>query len=54
MVVVNDEQTDADMVAIRKRSIFCLGYDHRIVDGADAARFLSALKEMLESFPEDA
>ena len=54
VVVVNDEQTDADMVAIRKRSIFSLGYDHRIVDGADAARFLSALKEMLESFPEDA
>lgn len=54
VVVVTDEQTNADMVAIRKRSVFSLGYDHRIVDGADAARFLSALKEMLESFPEDA
>ena len=52
--VVTDQQTEMDVVAIRKRSLFSLGYDHRIVDGADAARFLSALKEMLESFPEDA
>ena len=41
-------------MAIRKRSLFSLGYDHRIVDGADAARFLASLKETLESFPEDA
>jgi len=54
VAVVTDQQTDTDVVAIRKRSLFSLGYDHRIVDGADAARFLSALKEMLESFPEDA
>ena len=52
--VVTDQQTETDVVAIRKRALFSLGYDHRIVDGADAARFLSALKEMLESFPEDA
>jgi pyruvate dehydrogenase E2 component (dihydrolipoamide acetyltransferase) len=44
----------ADVIAIRKRSFFSLGYDHRIVDGADAARFLARLKETLESFPEDA
>ncbi|MGD8602925.1 MAG: 2-oxo acid dehydrogenase subunit E2 [Gemmatimonadota bacterium] len=31
-----------------------MGYDHRIVDGADAARFLATLKETLEDFPEDA
>jgi 2-oxoglutarate dehydrogenase E2 component (dihydrolipoamide succinyltransferase) len=54
VVAVTDQQTEADVIAIRKRSLFSLGYDHRIVDGADAARFLSALKEMLESFPEDA
>jgi 2-oxoglutarate dehydrogenase E2 component (dihydrolipoamide succinyltransferase) len=54
VVVVTDSQTGDDVIAIRKRSLFSLGYDHRIVDGADAARFLSALKEMLESFPEDA
>jgi 2-oxoglutarate dehydrogenase E2 component (dihydrolipoamide succinyltransferase) len=44
----------ADVIAIRKRSMFSLGYDHRIVDGADAARFLAQLKKTLESFPEDA
>jgi 2-oxoglutarate dehydrogenase E2 component (dihydrolipoamide succinyltransferase) len=43
-----------DTIAIRLRSIFSLGYDHRLVDGADAARFLSRLKELLENFPEDA
>jgi 2-oxoglutarate dehydrogenase E2 component (dihydrolipoamide succinyltransferase) len=43
-----------DTIAIRKRAFFSLGYDHRIVDGADAARFLSKLKESLEHFPEDA
>jgi len=54
VVVVTDAETGTDSMAIRKRSLFSLGYDHRIVDGADAARFLSSLKEMLESFPEDA
>ena len=54
VVVVEDPETGTDSIAIRKRSLFSLGYDHRIVDGADAARFLSALKEMLEDFPEDA
>ena len=53
-VVIEDPETGSDSIAIRKRSIFSLGYDHRIVDGADAARFLSRLKEFLENFPEDA
>ena len=48
------EADGQDTLAIRKRSFFSLGYDHRIVDGADAARFLYRLKEMLEAFPEDA
>jgi len=54
VVVVSDPETGSDVMAIRKRCLFSLAYDHRIVDGADSARFLSALKEMLESFPEDA
>jgi 2-oxoglutarate dehydrogenase E2 component (dihydrolipoamide succinyltransferase) len=54
VVVVEDPTTGTDSIAIRKRSIFSLGYDHRIVDGADAARFLARLKELMESFPEDA
>jgi len=54
VVVVEDPVTGTDAIAIRKRSIFTLGYDHRIVDGADAARFLAKLKDLLETFPEDA
>ena len=54
VVVVADPATGEDSMAIRKRSFFSLGYDHRLVDGADSARFLSRLKELLEDFPEDA
>ena len=52
--VVEDPLTGTDAVAIRKRAFFSLAYDHRLVDGADAARFLSDLKALLEDFPEDA
>ena len=54
VVVVTDPETGADSMAIRKRCLFSLGYDHRVVDGADSARFLARLKDMLENFPEDA
>ncbi len=47
------EVDGADTIAVRYRSMFSLGYDHRIVDGADAARFLARLKEVIETFPEE-
>jgi 2-oxoglutarate dehydrogenase E2 component (dihydrolipoamide succinyltransferase) len=50
-VVVESDRMDA--IVVRKRALFSLGYDHRIVDGADAARFLADLKETLETFPAD-
>jgi pyruvate dehydrogenase E2 component (dihydrolipoamide acetyltransferase) len=53
-VVVVQDADGADVMGIRKRALFSLGYDHRLVDGADAARFLSRLKEVLETFPDDA
>ncbi|MGV1036558.1 MAG: 2-oxoglutarate dehydrogenase, E2 component, dihydrolipoamide succinyltransferase [Candidatus Nanopelagicales bacterium] len=38
-----------DVLAIRSMAYFALTYDHRIVDGADAARYLSAVKARLEA-----
>jgi len=45
-VVVNDA------IAIHPTCHLSLGYDHRLVDGADAGRFLSFIKERLETFEE--
>jgi 2-oxoglutarate dehydrogenase E2 component (dihydrolipoamide succinyltransferase) len=39
-----------DALAIRPTGILTLGFDHRLIDGADAGRFLAFLKERLEKF----
>ncbi|MFB4351102.1 2-oxoglutarate dehydrogenase, E2 component, dihydrolipoamide succinyltransferase [Microbacterium sp. CR_7] len=39
----------SDAIAIRSYVYLALSYDHRIIDGADAARFLGAVKSRLES-----
>jgi len=41
-----------DMIAIRPMCHLTLGYDHRLIDGADAGRFLQALKDRLQGFDE--
>ena len=46
-VVISDQ--GQDVIAIRSMVYLALSYDHRIVDGADAARFLSAVKDRLEA-----
>lgn len=46
-VVVADENGD-DSIAIRSMMYLSLTYDHRLVDGADAGRFLQTLKARLE------
>ncbi len=43
-----------DTIAIRTLGMVSMSYDHRIVDGADADRFLADVKRMLEDFPEGA
>ena len=45
-VVIDDE------VVVRPMAYFTLGYDHRLVDGADGGRFLQALKRRLEDYDE--
>ena len=46
--VVLQDDSGGDVIAIRSTAYLCLSYDHRIVDGADAARFLTTIKDRLE------
>jgi pyruvate dehydrogenase E2 component (dihydrolipoamide acetyltransferase) len=41
-----------DAIAIRPVCHLTLGYDHRLIDGAEAGRFLSFIKERLEGFED--
>ncbi|HSL08940.1 MAG TPA: 2-oxoglutarate dehydrogenase, E2 component, dihydrolipoamide succinyltransferase [Pseudonocardiaceae bacterium] len=44
-VVLSGE--DGDTIAVRSITYLALSYDHRLVDGADAARFLNTVKQRL-------
>ena len=46
--VVVDQKTDAIMV--RPTAIFCMSFDHRVVDGATADKFLARMREILEGW----
>jgi pyruvate dehydrogenase E2 component (dihydrolipoamide acetyltransferase) len=50
--VVTDE-SGSDSIAIRNIISLTLGFDHRIIDGADAGRFMAELKKYLENWSED-
>jgi len=43
-----------DAIAIRTMCYFCLTFDHRLVDGADADRFMAHVKKTLQEFDEAA
>ncbi len=43
-----------DAIAIRTMAYFALSFDHRIVDGADADKFMAHLKNGLQEFDESA
>jgi len=51
-VVLTDKDGN-DTIAIRSIQHFTLGFDHRIVDGADAGKFMSDFKAYLENWSED-
>jgi 2-oxoglutarate dehydrogenase E2 component (dihydrolipoamide succinyltransferase) len=50
--VITDKEGN-DFIAIRSIQRFTLGFDHRIVDGADAGKFMSDFKAYLENWSED-
>jgi 2-oxoglutarate dehydrogenase E2 component (dihydrolipoamide succinyltransferase) len=41
-----------DMIGIRTKGMLSLAFDHRIVDGADADRFMADVKTGLQEFPD--
>ncbi|HEU4453398.1 MAG TPA: dihydrolipoamide acetyltransferase family protein [Longimicrobium sp.] len=49
--VITDEYGGHAIVP-RKRGYISLGYDHRLVNGADGDQFLARVKQLLETFPE--
>ena len=51
-VVLTDGEGN-DTIAIRSMQHFCLGFDHRIIDGADAGRFMAEFKKTLEGWDKE-
>ncbi len=51
-VVLTDAEGN-DSIAIRSMQYFCLGFDHRIIDGADSGRFMTEFKKTLEGWNEE-
>jgi 2-oxoglutarate dehydrogenase E2 component (dihydrolipoamide succinyltransferase) len=43
-----------DAIGVRTTGLLAMSFDHRIVDGADADRFLADVRKTLEEFPENA
>jgi pyruvate dehydrogenase E2 component (dihydrolipoamide acetyltransferase) len=50
-VVTGEDGTDS--IAIRHMIHLTLGFDHRIIDGADAGKFMAEMKKYLENWSED-
>ena len=47
------ETPEGDVIAIRHIMILSLSYDHRVIDGALAGKFLKRVKEILEDYKAD-
>jgi pyruvate dehydrogenase E2 component (dihydrolipoamide acetyltransferase) len=48
-VVLTDDEGN-DTIAIRSMQYYCLGFDHRTIDGADAGRFMVEFQNTLEKW----
>ena len=49
VITLDDGQ---DVIAIRTMGMLSMSYDHRVVDGADADRFMADVKRDLEEFTD--
>jgi 2-oxoglutarate dehydrogenase E2 component (dihydrolipoamide succinyltransferase) len=47
------ETPEGDVIAIRQIMILSLSYDHRVIDGALAGKFLHKVKDILENYSPD-
>ena len=51
-VVITDAE-GSDAIAIRAMQSYCLGFDHRLIDGADGGKFMSMFKRVLETWDRE-
>jgi 2-oxoglutarate dehydrogenase E2 component (dihydrolipoamide succinyltransferase) len=51
-VVMTDAEGN-DTIAIRGMQSYCLGFDHRLIDGADAGKFMSVFKRTLDGWDRE-
>jgi pyruvate dehydrogenase E2 component (dihydrolipoamide acetyltransferase) len=49
VVVVTDAEGN-DTIAIRSMQHYCMGFDHRTIDGADGGKFMNEMKKTLENW----
>ena len=51
-VVLTDAEGN-DTIGVRAMQSYCLGFDHRLIDGADGGKFMSAFKRVLEGWDRE-
>jgi pyruvate dehydrogenase E2 component (dihydrolipoamide acetyltransferase) len=51
--VVMSDADGNDAIAIRGMQSYCLGFDHRLIDGADGGKFMSTFKRTLETWERE-
>ncbi|MDR3750560.1 MAG: 2-oxoglutarate dehydrogenase, E2 component, dihydrolipoamide succinyltransferase [Terracidiphilus sp.] len=51
--VVRTDAEGNDTIAIRSMEHFCLGFDHRLIDGADGCKFMGEFKKTLEGWDRE-